>query len=193
MLNAKFKFILLFILFLGVFLLNTQYTDADIFAERNVRNNSFRAASINFFVKNSVNNASLENLYKTIGIVPQGYDFGAVKVKRDGGIALKYILRTVKTNGDGNFCNGLSLQVLKRNLTSVYNGSLMNLSLEATLTDDNVTDWIFLVGLDDSGSELKNKICEFNIEFKTYRNNPTENSGIFARRILTNVISSGAW
>lgn len=193
MLNARFKFLLIFLLLLGIFLLNTQYTDADIFAERDVRNNSFKAASLNFFARNSVNNSSAEGMYKTIGIIPEGYDFGAVKLKRDGNASFKYLLKSSRTNGDENFCNNLTLQVLKRNLTSVYQGRLMDLTVEASINNDNVSDWIFLLSLDHGGNDLKNKICEFNLEFKTFRNSPSENTGIFARRILTNVVSSGTW
>ncbi len=193
MLNARIKFLLIFLILLGVFLLNTQYTDADIFAERDVRNNSFKAASLNFFARNSVNNSAVESMYKTIGIIPEGYDFGAVKLKRDGNASFKYILRSIRTNGDENFCNNLTLQVLKRNLTSAYQGRLMDLSIEAGINNDNVSDWIFLLSLDNGGNDLKNKICEFNLEFKTFRNSPSETTGIFARRILTNVVSSSTW
>lgn len=193
MLNIRFKFFLIFAILLGIFLLNTQYTTADIFAERNIRNNSFKAASLNFFSRNPVNNSSVEYIFKTVGVVPEGYDLGGVKLKRDGNVSFKYYLRAVRTNGDENFCNNLTLQVLKRNLTSAYQGKLMDLGVEASINDDNVSDWIFLLSLNNNSDNLKNKICEFNLEFKTFRNNHAENSGIHAKRILTNVVSSGTW
>lgn len=193
MLNARFKFLLVFILFLGVFLLNTQYTDADIFAERDVRNNTFKAASINFFARSSINNMGIINIFNTIGLIPEGYDFGAVKLKRDGNITFKYRLSSKITNGDETFCNNLNLKVLKRNLAEIYSGKMTDVSLQAEITNDGISDWIFLLSLDQTGDNLKNKICEFNLVFKTYRNSPAENGGLYARRVLTNVVSSGTW
>lgn len=55
------------------------------------------------------------------------------------------------------------------------------------------TDFIYFISLDEKDQKLKNKICEFNFIFKTYRDNPNEQGGIFAQRLISNVISSGNW
>ncbi len=193
MLNGRIKVLLFFSIFLGLFLLNTNYTDADIFAERDVRSNLLSAATLNFFARSSVNNSSVSYLFKTVGILPGGYDFAALKIKRDGNVNFKYHLRSKKTNGDDTFCQSLSVQVLKRDLTTVYSGKLMALSVDASVSDNNSQDWIFLLSLDQNDVGLENKICEFNLDFKTFRSSPNETGGIYAQRILTNVISSGSW
>ena len=193
MLNARIKSILAFIMMLGVFLINTQYTDADIFAERNVKMNKFSATVLNFFAKNTFNNTNVNYLYKTVGILPGGYDLAAVKIKRDGNVQFKYSLKTVKTNGEDILCNGLNIQVLKKDLTQIFSGRLMNLSINSAINNDSPEDWIFFISMDQSDNSLKNKICEFNFDYKTYRNNPNENGGIFAQRIINNIVSSGGW
>lgn len=193
MLNPKIKGLLAFSVFLSVFLINTQYTDADIFAERNVKNNSFSAAKLNFSAKNTINGGTVTILFKTLGIQPEGYDFGAVKIKNEEGQNLHYLLKAEKTNGDDDFCNALNIQVLRRNWSQRYYGSLMNLVVDSALSNETPEDWIFFVSLDNNNSNLKNKICEFNLSFKTYRNNPDEQGGIFAKRVLNNSVSSSNW
>ncbi len=193
MLNARIKSALVSVMLMGVFLVNTGATDADIFAERNVRSNKFSATVMNFFAKSTINNSATSDLYKTVGILPGGYDFSAVKIKRDGNANLKYHFKVVKTNGDETLCNNLNLQILKRDLTTVSSGGLMNSSVDSQITSDNPEDWIFLLSLDQNDSALAGKVCQFDFDFKTYRNNPSEQGGIFAQRTIANMVSSGSW
>lgn len=193
MLNARVKSTLLFLMFIGMFLIHTQYTDADLFAERNVKNNKFTATSVNFFVHNTVNGSSVNDLYKTVGIVPSGYDLAAVKIKREGSTPLNYRLKTVKTNGDDAFCNSLNMRVMQRNFTQLVANKLTQVSVDGQLSTDEPADYIFYMGLDDQEAELKNKICEFNLTFRTYRMSPNETGGIYAERVIRNVVSSGNW
>ena len=184
---------LVFIILLDLFLINTQYTDADLFAERSVKGNKFSITVLNFFARNTVNNNSASYLYKTVGILPDGYDLAAARIKRDGNVSFKYRLRAIKTNGEDALCNNLNLQVLKRNLTKIFSGKLMDLVIDSQINSDDLEDWIFFLSLDQKDAVLKNKICEFSFDFKTYRNNPDEKGGIFAQRTITNVVSSGNW
>lgn len=193
MLNARIKSVLISLILLGVFLINTQYTDADIFAERSVTKNKFSAKTLNFFARNTVNNSATNYLYKTLDILPGGYDLAAVKIKRDGNVNFKYHLKVTKTNGEDELCNNLNLQVLKRNFTQIFSDKLINLAIDSQINNDNPEDWIFFLSFDQNDIALKNKICEFNFDFKTYRNDPNEQGGIFAQRIITNIVSSGNW
>jgi hypothetical protein len=83
--------------------------------------------------------------------------------------------------------------VFNRSFFQLYEGSLLDLSLNDNLGSQDLKDFIFFVSLDDSDEELKNKICEFNFSFKTYRESPGEQGGIYAERLISNVISSGSW
>lgn len=193
MLNVRIKIILVFLILLSLFLSNTHYTDADIFAERVVQQNRFSVTTVDFSARHSANNGSISYIFRTIGLQPGGFDLGAVKIKKEGELNFKYHIKIVKISGDDNFCNALNVQVLQRNLTPKYEGKLMNLSINSDINDSAPQDWIVFIGLDDTGGALKNKICEFDLIFKTWRNQPDENKGIYAERILNNVISSGNW
>lgn len=192
MLNARIKIILVFSLLLSIFLTNTQYTDADIFAERIVRKNSLSMTTVDFSARHSASNNSITYLFRTIGLQPGGFDLGAIRIKKEGKLNFKYHIKTVKTNGDERLCNALDVQVLQKNLTLKYQGKLMNLSINSSI-DDKLGDWIFFISLEDKDEILTNKICEFNLSFKTWRNQPNETEGIYAERTLSNVISSGNW
>lgn len=193
MLNTRIKIILVFSLLLSIFLINTQYTDADIFAERKVLHNRFSMTTVDFSARHSASNSSINYIFRTIGLQPEGFDLGAIRIKKEGKLNFKYHIKTVKTNGDEGLCNALNVQVLQRNLTLKYQGKLMNLSIDSNIDDDKPEDWIFFIGLDDNDGALKNKICEFNLNFKTWRDQPNETKGIYAERVLSNVISSGNW
>ena len=193
MLNTKSKIILVFMLFMSVFLTNTQYTDADIFAERMVQRNLFSITTIDFSSRQSASNGPISYIFRTIGLQPGGYDLGAVRIKKEGKLNFKYHIKAIKTNGNDGLCNALNVQVLQRNLTSKYQGKLMDMSIDSNIDNDTPEDWIFIVDLDDKNQALQSKICEFNLNFRTWRTEVDEKKGIFAERILSNVISSGNW
>jgi len=183
----------LFSIFFYIFLIMLRFTGADIFAERIVRENKFRAITLDFTTGASYNNFAIADLFRTTGIVPGGYDLGAVRV---GGITpfySRYNLKVVKISGDDNFCNALKLEIINRNFSKKYDGDLLDLSLNSNLSEDSLQDWIFVVSFDDDDPLLMNKICDFNLELRTYREDPDETGGIFAERKIRNIISSGSW
>ena len=193
MINRRIKRLALFSIFLYVFLINTKYTSADIFAERMVRNNNFTTISLDFFTKASHNNNQLTNLFHTLGIQPGGFDLGAVRINANAGDGFKYRAKTVVVNGDSSFCEALKVEVYDRKFNEKFSGRLVDLSLDSQVEKGEMKDFIFLVSLDNNQESIKNKICEFNFDFKTYRDNPDEQGGIFAQRKVENIISSGNW
>lgn len=193
MLRLEIKRLAVFLILLYIFLIKTGYTDADIFAERIVNKNKFSIVSLDFLANNSFSNLEISNLFHTSGLQPGGFDLGAIRVKPSFDTKFKYHLRSVKTNGDDYFCNQLKVKVMDRNFFEIYSGSLMNLSLSSKFSNNEAKDFIFFISLDKDDQNLKNKICEFNLNFKTYRDNPEETGGIFAERSVNNIISSGNW
>ena len=66
----EIKRLTVFLILLYIFLSKTNYTDADIFAERKVQNNKFSAITLDFSTKNSFNNGLITSLFSSLGIVP---------------------------------------------------------------------------------------------------------------------------
>jgi hypothetical protein len=188
------KKVAIFLILFYIFLNQTGYTTADIFAERIIRQNKFAATTLDFSTRNSFNNASANSLFRTLGLVVGGFDLGALKLKLETKGKAKYQLSFERTNGDEAFCSRLTVKVLDSQLHEFYQGSLVKLALNETVASvDDAKDFVFFIGLDDQSAELKNKICEFNLKFKTYRERPDEQGGIFAQRLVSNVVSSGNW
>ena len=179
---------LVFVVFIA-----TDYTDADIFAERIIINNKFSAITLDFFVKSSFNRQEIHNLFHSSGIVPGGFDLSALKIETNNDKRFNYRLKVVKINGDDNFCNNLNLKIFNRNFLSVYSGPLLEASINSRLDKSSPKDYIFFVGLDNSDPFLINKVCEFNFDFRTYYSNPEEQGGVFAQRLITSSITSGSW
>lgn len=193
MLSLRVKIIFIFLICLGLFLINTSYTDADLTAERSVVGNRFVAIVLNFFAQHTATNATVTALFHTTGIVPGGFEIATTRIRKDGLLGFKYRLKAEKVSGDDAFCNALQIQTLHRNLSTKYTGPLMGMNINSEITNTSPEDWIFMVSLDDTNSALKGRLCEFNITFKTWNTDPDSTKGIFAQRKLTNVISSGNW
>ncbi len=193
MFNRKIKKLALFLVFFYIFLVSTKYTDADIFAERVVVDNKFSAIALDLFARASFNNNQLINLFRTSGIQPGGFDLGAVKIKANPDRGFKYSVKADVASGDQALCQSLKIEVYNRSFKRKFSGSLLDLNLNSEVDKDQPEDWIFLVALDNEADNLKNKICEFNFKFKTYRSSPSESGGIFAERSIGNIITSGNW
>lgn len=178
---------------LYLFFSQTNYTDADMFAERVVARNTFSGLALNFSVRSSLNNNLATKLFQLADLQPGGFDLGALKVKAEAGREFRYQLSVNKLGGDEAFCNSLQLKVSDRVLSELYAGSLFDFSLSGASGEVALGELVFLVSLDEQNETLKNKTCEFNFSFKTYRDSPDEVGGIFVEQLIRNSISSGDW
>ncbi len=193
MLSRRTRIILLIILFTSCFLLNTNRTDADLVAERVVRNNRLTATTLSFSQRHTANDSHLSLLFNTVGLLPGGFDLAAVRLKKEGKLNFKYQLKVNKTGGDDLFCQALKIQVMQQG-SFKFEGSLLDLVIQANINEENLQhDWIFFISLEDNNANLRGKNCQFDFYFKTFRTNPQERKGFYAERTLTNNILSGFW
>ena len=84
MLSFKSKIICAISIFLTYFLMITETTSADIFAERVIRQNRLQATTLSFSDRNTANNIQIYNLFSLMGLLPGGFDIKAVRIKKDG-------------------------------------------------------------------------------------------------------------
>ncbi len=193
MLRKKINRILWFLILLYIFLVQSNYTDADIFAERIVEKNKFSVITLDFSTKSTFNNNTINNLFSAFGFLPEGFDIGAIKITNESTSNFKYYLKAIKISGDEGFCNKLELKILNQNLKTIYSGPLLSLNAKSNINDPKNNKWIFFISFDDHSEESKNKRCEFNFKFRTYREDINETGGIYAEREINNIISSGNW
>jgi len=191
-LSTRSQVVFTILLILGLFLLNTSHTDADIFAERTVRGNAFTATTLDFSQRHSANNSQLNLLFNTQGYLPDGFDLRGVIIKKEGKMDFRYRMKTVVKNGDPDFCNSLSLQLIQ-NWQAKYQERLVDLNIDATIPTSGIENWIVYLNLESSDIKLKNKTCEFDFVFKAYRTNPDAKTGFWAEKVVNNNVSSGTW
>jgi len=194
MLHPRVLIMLCILIGLGLWMLHTGTTSADLVAERKVQGNTFSMTTLSFVDIDTANFAQLINFFTTSGIVPGGFDARTVRIEKDGELDVQYNLQVIKTGGDDPFCQALELQIVRRDLTEVYNGKLLDLSIQDRLMDGDIEEWIFFLSFNDTFENLKQKSCNFDVYMRTYRNDPHEEiKGIHAKRTLKNTVTSGTW
>lgn len=187
--NTKYKISLLAVFFISFFLTFTLYTSADLRAQRIIPI-KLTATTLSFSQQHTANNAPIDSLFNTVGIRPGGFDVKAVRIQKTGKMNMKYRLSMVKTGGSDPFCNELKLQVLYKGAQK-FDGKLKDVTIDSQLQGTERDDWIFFISFDNENVALKNKGCEFDFQFKTYRNDPSEQpSGFYAIKKLSNSITS---
>ncbi|MDA1316768.1 MAG: hypothetical protein O3B87_01945 [bacterium] len=194
MLHFRALIPLIIILCIGIWMLSTGTTSADLVAERNVQGNAFSITTLSFVNIDTANFAQLISFFVTPGIVPGGFDARTIRIEKNGEMDVQYSLQALKTNGHDPFCQALELQVVRRDLSEIYNGKLLDLSIQDIMTDDDVEEWVFFLSFDDTLEDLKGKTCDFDLYMRTYRNEPNEEiKGIHAKHTLSNTVTSGTW
>lgn len=192
-LTNRTRLVLILFMLIGMFLITTSYTDADLSAERRVIANHFRAITLNLYSQHTANDETLATLFHTTLMRPGGMDVASLRIRGGSTGTTQYTLKTAKKGGDATFCDSLSIHALRRDLTSSYTGSVKDMMIQSTIKQIDAEDWIFILSLDSRSADLKNKLCEFEIVARTYRSSPEESGGIYAQRTITSVVSSGTW
>ncbi|GIW62510.1 MAG: hypothetical protein KatS3mg090_0336 [Patescibacteria group bacterium] len=194
MLNFRIKLALICLFIVGCILLVSEYTSADLVAERIVKSNSFKTTTLNFGSINTANFSPLSFLFTVSGLQPSGFEIRAVKIINQGQMRFNYRISSKITGGNNQLCDELSLRLYNQSFNEKYNGKLKDFYFDSELDKSESEFWIFYLSLpDNAGSSLKNKTCEFDIIFKSWRNYPTQEGGFSALRVLSNNISTGSW
>lgn len=192
MINTRISLTLFLLIIIGLGLINTEATDADLSAGLSAVGNSFIATTLEFSNRDTANNAKSALLFNTFGIIPDGFDVKAIRVKKDGRENFKYHISAQKIAGDDILCNELKLEVW-HNHQSEYNGKLLEFNTDSEINGSDKDDWIFFVSLQNHDKNISVKFCEFDLEFKTYRDNPNESGGFSDRELQKSRITSGSW
>ncbi len=191
--NLRLQLIAWSTLLLGLFLINTGYTSADLFAERRV-SASFSAATLVMNVLKTANNKKADTLFTTYDMVPDGFEVGALRVKKGGKMGFQYRMSTRQLAGDTALCDKLQIEVWKKT-ESIYNGALKDLRIDSTLDTSKPDDWVYFVRLDDTNKALAHLTCTFDLRFKTYTSTSDVEStkGLYSATNIHNTVTTGTW
>lgn len=191
MLSGKVRVIFGCLIVLGLFLRNTGFTSADLFAEREVKNNRFSMTTLSFDELNTANNIAIDRLFEVSGLVPGGFAVGSVRVKKTGLMEVKYVIKTKIVSGDETFCKAIDLQLMQ-NASLKTRTPLNEFNYQSSINSDTPQDFVFFLSLNKNDSGLRNKNCQFNFVLTTQGQNGPK-KGIYAERQLLNYVVSGNW
>ncbi len=192
MINKKTKFSLITILLISLILLFSEVTTADLFVQLIAEDNQMTATTLQLSARETSNENETPYLFKTQGLISDGFDVKSIRIKKDGYMDFNYQIKTVKTNGDDNLCNALQLKIMQ-NDKFIYNGKLFDLNNSKFINSNGKDDWVFFLFLKNNDDQLKNKNCEFEFNFKTWRKNVNETGGFQDNVKVINFVSSGNW
>ncbi len=177
--------ILFLLVFVTIIFSQTGSTSADLSDKETSVGNTLKATTLAFSTRNSFNESVISQSFSTYGLVSNGFDVRAIRIKKEGELAAPYNLSAQKTSGDDLACNALKISIMQNN-KFIYTGDIASLNLNSNI-NDNPDDWIIFIGLSNYSDLLKNKICNFNFNFITRLNNSEK--GFFDSRFITNNIT----
>lgn len=192
MINKKTKFSLITILLISLILIFSEVTTADLSVQLIAEDNKMSATTLQLSARDTSNENETPYLFKTQGMINDGFDIESIRIKKDGYLDFNYQIKAIKTNGDDNFCNALQLKIMQ-NDKFIYNGKLFEINNSKFINSNGKDDWIFLLFLNNNDDQLKNKTCEFEFNFKTWRKNANETGGFKDNVKVINFVSSGNW
>lgn len=181
------RFLFAFIVILTLF---TDTTSADISDEETISDNIFRATTLDFSNRSTINSTPSVILFRTTGLIAGGFDVASVRVKKDGRINFPYHL-SVQAPPDSPLCQSLELKVIKDN-KFIYQDKLVGLDLDQSLSDQT-DDYIFILSLPSDTNSLSNQTCQFDFVFVSSRSGQSTPAGFSDEERVTNFISTGSW
>ncbi|MDD2482908.1 MAG: hypothetical protein PHE32_03020 [Candidatus Shapirobacteria bacterium] len=187
------KFILrIFFIFIVVLNISTKATAADLRVEKIIKNNKFQTTTLSFSSNSTINTNKTNVLFKTMGLIANGFDVGSIRIKNEGKMDFSYHLKSNLNGEDKALCEVLTLDVIKGK-EFVYQGKLTDLSLEMKSKSGSIDDYILILYLNDNNRNLVQKNCQFDFYFKTFNENQIEGSGFSDEKKISNFINSGNW
>ena len=175
------------VLILGIVLVSTRATDADLLDEERIPSNQFEATTLDFSHRRTVNEAAHSSLFSVDGILPSGFQVESVRVKKEGELFFSYAV-AVETVSNSPLCEKLNLRALK-NWKEIYYGDLLSFSHTGSVVNAPYEDLVFVLELDNNSPQIKNLECHFSLVFSTIKD-----KGFFSdEEKLESRVRSGNW
>lgn len=183
------KVALILIVLLGIFLLRTQKTSADIFDEATIHGNIFTATTLEISARNSATFTKETFFFQISGIKKGGFDVKGLRIKKDGKMNFHYRMSSHINSESGNLCHELTLSIYNRAFDQIYSGELSSFLVDRDIDSSGTDEWIVVLSLnsDQSGNS---KLCNFDIVIKTWRTNAEEQGGFYDKKILQNTVTT---
>ncbi len=176
----------LLLLLIGVSLISTRYTSADLSDVEKIRDNYLRATTLNFSNRQTANELQTSELFNISGLIANGFEVESVRIKQEGELKFTYQIEAADFSGSEDLCQALQVKVFD-DWSQVYAGSLTELNLESAVSDPGYDDLVFVLSLADAAG-LDNKSCNFNVKINTV----SVDHGFSDEEVLQNQVSTAA-
>lgn len=165
----------------------TEMTDADLSVEKIVANNRIRATTLELGSQSTVNRQPINLWFQTVGLLPDGFDVRAVKIKNIGELDYKISGGYQQIGGSEMACSQLNLKLINLAGQVKYDGKANQFNWELELKSGDEENLIGILQLKGGGGQ--NLSCQFDLVFKTKRPNQGESGGFKDEKRLTNLVT----
>ena len=147
------------------------------------QNTSFYAGTLKI---NSISNNDFSSQ-----LIPGQEMIKSIKINNGGDIPFQYIVKTI--NASDSVCDFVNLKATLNGVKK-YNGNLKNF-LTIPITVSSQDNWVFTATLNSTNSDLENKTCHFNFDFKAWQTNFLNygDGGFTDEKSIENTITAGSW
>ena len=183
------KVALILIVLLGIFLLRTQKTSADIFDEATIHGNMLTATTLEISARNSATFTKETFFFQISGIKKGGFDVKGLRIKNDVKMNFHYRMSSRINSESGNLCHELTLSIYNRVFYQIYSGELSIFFVDRDIDSSGADEWIVMLA-HDSDEPGDSKLCNFDIVIKTWRTSVDEQGGFYDEKILQNTVTT---
>ncbi len=172
-------------LIVGVVLLTTKMTDADLIDREFILDNLFKATTLDFSNRQTANEYPRSTLFNITGLIASGFEVETVRIKKEGKLNFDYQVKMETTGTWSSACDNLQLKVF-RNWQRIYNGDLVDFAVNSGVNDDGYDDLVFSLSLPQAAQSTT---CDFNFIIETYNQDPQEGTGFYDTEVLQNHVA----
>lgn len=174
---------------LAVIVAHAQFTDADLFDQESVKENSMQATTLDFAAVDTVNQTGRSLFFSVSGLLPSGFQVESVRIKNEGRMEFPFAVTVQRTGGSELLCTRLNMRVF-RDWKEIYSGSLLGADLRGELNaTEPWEDLVFVVFLDSKEPALKQQTCAFSFLFASQ----AQTSFFRDTERLENIVNTGTW
>jgi len=175
-----------------LFLLQTKTTDADLFDSFTISNNIMTATTLDLSINDTATNRPQLFLFNINGLVPDGYQFSAVKLTNLGQVPQNVNLAIRPLANQNSLCTDLSLKIMNLGLERLYSGDLTQASVNTSISPEEQADLVMMLASKQTSLDPNKNICNFDIIFEG-RNQKNTSGGFFDEEIIQNYVQTSIY
>jgi hypothetical protein len=180
------KSLILLLPIIGLILLNSNYTNADLIDEVSVNANTLKATTLSISIQNTIDNTQKPYIFNINKFQKGSLDATTIRIRNTGKEKTKYFLNINSINNN-EVCQQPTLKILKDDKI-IYSDKIINLNLEMSEINSNEkNDLIFLLSLNENINQNSPTPCEYQLNINT-KINPQLNQGLFDSKKIASQI-----